>query len=242
MELSATQIKKFRDCERLIGFEYNEHIKPLPTDKQQFGSDVHKQLENWFRKGKAPDRSAPGQVAASGLKWLPTPDRSFGVEKKFELQWLPSVFMIGYVDLAVPSDRLVIDHKSTSDLRWAMTTEQLATDPQAIIYAVWGMVEWQVNEVTARWVYYAASNPKTGARKPRGCKPIECSFNSKEQSFMSLVGQITKDSRRIVEIRRSGEKGLELKASPGSCGNFGGCPHRELCDLPAESSIDRYFT
>lgn len=241
MEISATQVKKLRDCQRLIGFEYNERLRPPPTDKQTFGTDVHKQLEQWFSAGKKPDNSSPGLTAKQGLQWLPTPDRSIMVEKRFKLKWLPNIFMVGYIDLAVPSDRLVIDHKSTSDLRWAMTADQLASDPQAIIYAVWAMLEWNVEEVRARWVYYAASNPEKGSRKPRGCKPVEVVFNNKDQKFMSLVSEISNDVRKIVDLRRSGVKGLKLKPSPQSCGAYGGCFHADRCNLSAESCIDRYF-
>ena len=70
----------------MIGWEYVEQIVSPPSPKMQFGLDVHKSLEDWLRDATPPDKdTAPGQVAAQGLHWLPAPSRKFmEVEAQFD--------------------------------------------------------------------------------------------------------------------------------------------------------------
>lgn len=237
MQVSPHQVTLYRRCKRLIGFEYVERLKAPPSEKQTFGSQIHDQLEKWLRLAKP-----PGEVARTGLKWLPTPDESLLIEHKINFEWLPGIYMIGIIDCASQVDSLVIDHKTTSDLRWAMTTDQLFCDPQAIIYAVWAMLTWNQPIVKARWVYYAASNPPKGARRSRGSKPVEVIYHNRDQKFISQVGRITEDVRAIVDIRRQMIKGMDLEPTPGSCNSYGGCFHQERCQLSTDEVIDRYFS
>ena len=251
MNVSPTQVSKARRCWRIIAFEYVEGIKPPPSVKQVFGTDVHKQLERWLSKGVPPDDTPEGRTAKQGIKkgWLPTPGPHLMTEHRMRYQVIPGVFIKGYIDCVAPyeisekiSGPLVIDHKTTSDLRWAKTEEELASDPQALMYVAWAMLHFGVPEVLARWVYYAASNP-TGKspRAPRGAKPVQRLFDSRDPAFIELVAGILRDVHRIVYIRRTGIKALDLPPSPGSCGMYGGCAHEYRCNLSGGDRIAAYM-
>lgn len=249
MRISPTQVGKGRRCERIIGFEYVEGIKAPSSIKQEFGTRVHAFLEEWLSAGVLPDNSPEGQVAKQGIqgKWLPPPDKGLMVEHKFQFLLEEDINLMGFVDCGVPPELtgdgvpVVIDHKTTSDLRWAKTESQLSGDEQALIYAMWAMLHWNTPTVKCRWIYYAASNPKSGPRKPRGAKPVELLFDARKEIFHSRVELLAKDIRRVVEIRKRGIPGLELQANPGGCGMFGGCFYRDRCQLEGGSRLAAYF-
>jgi len=246
---SASQVSKFRRCRRAFAFEYVEGLRPPPSTKQEFGLEMHSELEQWLKQNKPPSDSPAGETARQGIEkgWLPIPSDHLLVEKKFVFEWVPGVEMIGYIDCVDPPRQfdtdypIVIDHKSTSDLRWAMSFSQLASDPQAIIYSVWAMLEYEKPQVRARWIYYAASNPRNGPRKPRGAKPVEVLFDSRDLDFQAKVSSISSDLIEIAQIRREEIKGLELPPSPESCEVFGGCFHKSICSLSTEDKIEGYM-
>ncbi|NIQ91055.1 MAG: hypothetical protein GWM98_04890 [Nitrospinaceae bacterium] len=245
MNVSPSRVSKFRRCRRLIGFEYVEKIKPPPSPKQQFGKDVHAQLERWFKSGKVPDRTSAGLTAKQGIKkgWLPGPNvPGLLVEHEAILDWSPGVRLKMFPDLVVPplnnSPRIVVDHKTTSDLRYAMTPEQVAADEQAAMYAAWAMLTFGEPEILARWIYYSATNPKKGPRKPNGVKKAEARFRADSVDFLGIIEGLQADIGFIVEIIKSGIRGLNLDPSPESCEMFGGCFFKDRCQLsPADRLV-----
>lgn len=244
MHVSPTQIDKYRRCPRLIGWEYVEQVTPPPSPKMQFGLDVHKTLENWLREGIAPDDSAPGQVAAQGLHWLPAPSRKFmEVETRFQIPLGDNLLLTGIIDCLVEpggtSDGipLVIDHKSTSDLKWAKTADDLHTDLQSMIYATFAALRFSLPQVRCRWVYYAASNPKNKPRKPTGAKPVEIVHDVSSSWFLDKWDLVCRDVDKIVSIRRKGRKALTLPPNPSECTAWGGCYFAEYCALTPEDTL-----
>ena len=247
MRISPTQITKYRRCQRLYAFEYVEGFKPPPSDKQQFGTDVHSELEQWLRDGRVPSNTPEGQTAKQGIKkgWLPTPDKGLFIEQEFAIDWDEDLEMIGFIDCVVPPDLadvpIVIDHKTTSSLNWCKTEEDLAKDEQAIIYSTVVAQQFKAQKVKARWIYYSASNPKSGRRKPNGARPVEVEFDVTSKSFLDLLKALLRDSKRIRRIRKRGIKGRALVPSPQSCEMFGGCPHKERCNLSGEDRLEAYM-
>jgi hypothetical protein len=244
MKLSPSQLKKGRQCLRAYAFEYVQGFKPPPSPKQQFGTDVHKQLEMWLSKGKMPDSTPEGQVAKQGIQknWLPVPSENLLVEKQFEMPWIEDVKMSGFVDcVSLEEIPIVIDHKTTSSLSWAKTEEQLQFDEQALIYSLWAALTYGSERVKARWVYYAASNPKQGPRAPAGAKAVQVEFNVKDRSYVDKIKDLLVFSKKLIWIRKKEIKALSLPPNPHACSAFGGCPHRGTCNLFGPDRIKAYF-
>jgi hypothetical protein len=250
MKVSPNQINRFRRCPRKIGFEYVEGFRPPSSPKQEFGLEVHRQLERWLRDGVLPDDTPEGRTAKQGIvgRWLPPPGPELLVEHKWEIDLGGDVMLGGIADcVQKPISRsgvpLVIDHKSTSSLQWALTPEQLEQDVQAILYSLWAAFEWNAPAVDARWIYYSASNPKGGgARKPTGAKPVSVRFELRLDKIIDRVGAILSDVEEIVRIRRAGIPGKELPPDPAACEMFQGCYHKGRCDdLGAEDRVYAKF-
>jgi hypothetical protein len=201
-----------------------EGFKPPPSVKQQFGTDVHTHLEHWLSKGIVPPDTPEGNVAKQGI----------------QKGWIDDVNMMGYIDCVEPPG-LVIDHKTTSSLNWAKTEEQLALDEQAIIYAIWAARTFNTTVVNARWIYYAASNPKTGVRKPAGSKAIQTSFDFTSRFVQKAVKDLLSFSKQLIWIRKNEIKAACVPPNPHACGAFGGCPHKERCGLSEGDRLAAYF-
>jgi len=247
---SSSAVDKYRRCTRLYAFEYNEKIKPPSSDKQEFGLKVHKKLEKWLKEGKYPDDSPEGLTAKQAIDkgWLPEPNPKLLIEDMFVFSIRKGLGIAGYVDCMVPPELtgiepLVIDHKSTSDLRWAKTEEELLVNPQVIIYCVRAMLKFNVPKVRARWIYYAASNPKDGSpRKPRGVKPVEVIVSNKDPKVIETIEQLVQDLESMAVIRAENKPGLSFNPSPESCELFGGCPHIERCNLTPGDRLAAYMS
>jgi len=243
--ISPNQIEKLRRCYRLIGYEYVEGIKVPSSPKQEFGTSLHAQIEQWLREGKLPDETPPGLAARQAIRgnWLPTPSKDLLVEHSWEFQASSEITFRGRIDCLVPPARdlpwpLVIDHKTTSAMRWAKTPTELQSDSQAIIYAVYAALKYSAQKVRARWIYYAASNPKTGERKPAGAKPVETFFDVGSEEFLRLWDELFSDAEVIAEIRTRERSGATLAAKPENCGAFGGCFFRDKCELSGLDSLE----
>lgn len=240
--LSPTAVSKYRLCRRAYAFEYNEGLRAPSTRKQQFGTDVHAQIERWLRTGQPPDDTPEGRTAKQGLQWLPSPDSRLALEQRFEVPVTSEIAVGGFVDCFAPpeitgAEPLLIDNKTTSDLRWAKTEEQLESDPQALIYTVWAMLTWQAPVVRVRWVYYAATNGEP--REPHGSKPVEIRLTTR--GIRASVEQLVVDFEEMAKIRREKQLGSTLPPSPESCSMFGGCPHQSRCNLSPGDRLAAYI-
>jgi hypothetical protein len=198
-----------------------------------FGTAVHAQLERWLREGVKPDDTPAGRTAAQGLQWLPHPDTRLLLEQKFVFAVTDEISAGGIIDCLVPpeigNEVIVCDHKSCSDLRWAKTEEQLAEDPQALIYVIWAALTWQVPTICARWTYFSATTAEP--REPRGSKPVEVLFDVRSPTMLDAVARLVSDFEEMAKIRREKQPGLAFPPSPESCSMFGGCAHQQRCNL-----------
>lgn len=159
---SPTQINKFASCPRKWGWEYLEGIRPPQKKAAALGEGCHTVLENWLQKGVAPDpRSPEGKIVMPALSVLPKPSPHLEIERWVSFTWGGHAFS-GKVDLGywakyvkTESGRIwvVHDHKTTSDLMWALEEEQLLNDPQALIYSKEAIDRHGVDEVQLSWMY-----------------------------------------------------------------------------------------
>lgn len=147
---SASQIKLFESCPLRWYSQYVLGEKPPQTQSQATGEAVHAQLERSYLSS---GREIPEHESARLLTEhadLPAKDPSvytFLVEhpndKNLGLT-VNGTRLVGRIDLiAVPHDETqpisIIDFKTTSNLKYALTTEQLGTDTQMLMYARWSV-------------------------------------------------------------------------------------------------------
>lgn len=225
--VSPTQVQAWRLCRRKAAFIYNEGRRPPSTEGQEFGTRGHALGADWLATGATPaDKSSPEWAAFSrGIRpdLLPPPGPENKIEHEFKLAVDGGeIHLVGFIDCYRPGKRaLVVDHKFVSDVRYALTASELATDAQGVMYSGVALF-YGAEEAEARWVYY----PKRGR-----AKPVRVSVTFTEESIRPEWERLLADVRAWVAVRRAKTPALELEPNALACGAYGGCPFRKDCGL-----------
>lgn len=240
---SASQVETFRDCRRKWFFK---SVAKLPVKKNKYaeaGDIVHEMAEDYLSKGIVPDindKRPAGEtgftygelakVFVAGVRHLPRPGTA-RVEQKFEL-YVPGLgIVIGFIDFEYTDDNGKPrngDHKTTSNLAYAKTEEDLQTDPQSVIYAVHTMEKHNVDEMVNVWVYYHRAK----AKKPK-TKKVEAIMRLSEVDKQWQT--VLTDLHEMKRLRDTGAKAEDVEYNVRACDMYGGCPFRTQCGLtPAD--------
>lgn len=217
--VSPSQISTFARCPRKWAFSRTAERSETPATK--FGTKVHTILEDWLLERKLPSPNTPeGRCALEGLPHLPMP-KSDGLEiERPLLMFYDNVKYVGRIDFIVTTKSTVTigDHKTTKNLDYAKTVEDLLDDPQRIVYSHWAAEEFDRDEVHAKWVYYQ--------RHPAASITVELT-ESREEIADRFKKLHEKYSLPIVQS--DGIPPMEMTPNYDACGDFGGCPHRNEC-------------
>ena len=162
--ISATQITTFIDCKRLWFFLY---VLKLITEKGYpfvFGivfhavaerylksddtcSDLNLYPEGWRETDDGVVTEADGELirelVALGIEeGILQKFKGRKVEHKFVRPLTSTTDILGYIDLVLPNEATVVDHKTTKDFRYAQSEKTLAKDVQMLIYAGVQAAQW----------------------------------------------------------------------------------------------------
>jgi len=232
--VSPSQLDTFLTCNRKWGFRYLDGIDSPPHRSAQVGTRVHAILEDWLRSAKPPDWEErlvidgheyfPGRIASEAIHLLPPPGPHLALERRFSNR--PWLGQIDVAYLASPEHPVVMDHKTTTDLGWAKTVEELQTDPQAIIYAAAAFAELPRAQVAdLAWTY-------TKTNKPYKAKQVHLRVT--REYVEEAIRPFLATAARMLEIRASGARAADLDPTPSACQKYGGCPHLGRCQLRPE--------
>ncbi len=255
--VSASQIKLFGDeCQRKWGFSYLAKLKTPPNAAAALGIDVDdNQLQPYLRTGRAFDYSKEsGHIAAAGLAYLPKP-MSLGLEvqKHFKMpsHTTQDFAYQGYMDLWLPKGGMpdldgeypvVCDFKTTSNFRYAKTTETLATDVQAQLYAMNAFWETRAPAVDLVWLYFSTKGPRKVKRVHLRMFPdkVAAQFEKINTTAVEMFG-IRKAFEALSQPERAEDFVLhELPPNPDMCEVYGGCPYRSRCNLSPDQIVDAH--
>ena len=258
--LSASQITLFRECQRKWAWRHIAHVETPQNDSAKLGQEVEdEQLQPYLRDGRPFDYTREsGYIAASGLATLPQPKTpGMIIQKSFELpspSWRTHDFAYrGFIDLWLPDSRLlpelsplvgrdahvepvpaIVDFKTTKDLKWRRTEEQLLTDVQAMLYATHALYSpdssgRRVRAVDLSWMYFTT-------KKPYRTRTTNVRPNSEHVIKQFLMIDAT--GREIQELRGRSSDPLDLPPNPDMCESYGGCPHQARCNLSPVQILD----
>ena len=235
LSVSPSQINSFNECKRLWWYQSVLGLQTPQRPSAALGTAVHDQLEAYMDKGTKPDENTEaGRIAKAGLHLLPEPGTAW-TELKMHADdtqrlWpqisIAGVRVNGYIDLCditgeVP---LVLDHKTTSDKKYAKTREELLYDPQMILYGSFVLSACDTQEISAEAVEGGHVVYLT-----RGA-PFA------QKTTVTLTRQHLAAERKKLEGTVNEMKTLSLARSPdavpgepNSCDNYGGCHFRERC-------------
>lgn len=246
--VSVSQGKHHKRCNRSWGFDKINKVPRKTTDAQDFGLTGHTHAEAWIKNGTMPPDTPEGNAFKQGIKKdrMPPPkSANVYTEEKFTRplhEVAEGLIFLGYIDIIDgrdPTHTIVIDHKFTKDLRYAMDEEELSEDYQAVGYArVIFDQSPDVQKVTVRWLYYAASGR---IRKPKGTRMVKWTFERGAAFDELWMNGFVSEAREIHHAKQTVKEAHELDPNPGECGAFGGCPYVDMCKIPEGSRMRAHF-
>lgn len=201
---------------------------------------MHGILENYLKTGivvapETPDGPDLAAIAESGLHFLPDPKHfKIGTEDSWSFEHMTPgglVLYNGRKDFeydAADGIWTVGDHKTTGNLRYALNSKKLATDPQGVLYAAEALATREREEVRLQWVYYLT-------KRPWQARLVEVVLNETHvatelEKLDEIVGR-----KMLPLVGRTDLHPKEVEANLSSCDKYGGCPFRSECDQsPAE--------
>lgn len=244
---SPTGLSTFRDiCPRKWAYKKIFKVKKEPNKFAALGSRCHDDVwDPYLRVGKLPDLATEeGQIVQPSLVHLPLPKIAV-VEGMISLPFEQGE-IIGKIDVHVPPDKrfpeeeewygpldgvpLTIDHKTTSDFKWAMTPKALRDDIQATVYAFWVAAHYGAKEFVDLLWGYARTRKPYKAHPVRARLPVvEIERNMKD---LLAVDNLMRDIYNNVQDPK------EVPYEASGCSAFGGCPYISQCALkPSERMV-----
>jgi len=203
------------------------------------GTLVHSHLETWLKHRKLPAIGEAAVVANAMIPHLPPPQAVEPHDIEREFQWrFQEVAFRGFIDLIhfdsskqVPVT--IYDHKTTSDLQWAKTAEDLGVDVQATLYARVLMDQTSTDVVQLQWTY------ATRKARPQ-VLPVRRLITRDE--ILPRVSQTVASAREMQSILNAGCTAIEVPYDASACDAFGGCPFRTNCNLTTQQKIQSAMT
>jgi hypothetical protein len=235
--VSPSQASRWDLCPRWWCYDRDPARRGPDKPAAAFGSRAHTIAENWLNHGTPPDgRTAEGACIFAGIEWLPLPEEPGKVVEHMFREVIDGVEYTGRIDLLYGYEErriiTVCDHKTTGDLKHAMTLDGIKPDGsydaekdfridhQRVIYSHWAARFFDVEYVVAHWQYYR--------RKPPLGHPVVMVEHRDE-----IAKKFDVIHRRcsLPIIAAAGKEPEELPRNLAACGSFGGCPHRGECHV-----------
>jgi len=258
--VSASQVALFMTCQRKWYFRYIEKIRFPQTAAQARGTLIHKQIENYLKHGRQPKdpilakyvQAAVAATKRDGTPLLPNPSnhgKTHLVEHQFWLK-LPGNLppWQGFIDLlvkALPPE--IGDFKTTSNVRYAKTVDELLQDPQMMSYAKFAYVEDHKGPLTL-WHLVIEAKKRKGSIDPevmndanlaamlappvRGLPrtiytPITVEEEHVENRWQELI-EVVNEMTTVAARCKSQD---DFVPNTMRCGDYGGCEYRDQCGI-----------
>lgn len=258
--VSASQIKSWLECPRKWAFSKLKQISSPDTRATLKGRDIHAVAEEWGKTGRvANPETHAARLFAPALEHLPEwhpgllAEANMATDSPIRCAGVP---FVGFLDLCDPGAMLLVDYKTTKDLGYAKTEEELREDPQVIAYARWLMERefflefrdaWSApwldaygdRPVHVRFIYLLSRIPRD-AFEPR-VQVVEFDVTPRETlapwaKFEGIVREML-DLAWTEERDTNGVRIESVTDNRDSCDNWGGCPHADRCPGTSLSDV-----
>jgi hypothetical protein len=243
--VSASQLKTFRACNRKWYFEkVLRVVDSTSTVARDGGTALHAEQEQWYSGGSLPTNP----LARTGIEHLPVRTPGMGTEVPLVapvLRSLDSIPWEGSIDLLIPpvlmpsteTDSLwIIDHKTTSDFKYAFSSVQLQSDLQVNVYAYWSVLRYfgtpgLLNPAVSVRVSHAVYLTRPEKLK-KGQSPFRLTSASIPAPslipFWEGVEGTVESMVRVARAKSLSE--VAPDATQKECWAYGGCPYRVQCE------------
>jgi hypothetical protein len=238
MAISPSQLKTAFDpetgCLRKWGHQQIDGEREPPTASTQLGTDTHAQLERYHRSAFQkpgenlplilPDNSDPGILAQQLISKIPKPRKQSPTWPGPEFGFAFSVGNVdykGFIDLPYVANAdewpykdncaVVEDYKTTKNLKYALTSDQLATDYQRVIYSIAVLRHFDTEYSAARWDYVQTQATRDGFPTLQ----VEYGPESADKTLLVFESGVHPKAVELTRLRRF--KARDLPQNFGAC-------------------------
>jgi PD-(D/E)XK nuclease superfamily len=220
---SPSQIHVWNLCNRKWAWH---HVAGLPRPPQADSAKLGQRVDELMRahytsaQNVAPHQGLEGEILVSALAHLPKHGAPFvrvgdyrTVKTRHTWRCQTDLEDVG----------VTYDLKTTGDLRYALKPDQLARDPQAVIYAQ----ARRALQVT--WVYAVTKGPT------RKTLPVTYTFTPEELAArVAEIDATADDMQKLLDA--STKDVLAVPPNFEGCSAYGGCPYQENCGRTTKAS------
>lgn len=215
--VSPSQIATYTTCPRQ--WFYNKVLGlPVPQKASAaLGEKVHSTIEAYLESGDPLDLHVVARPSQGKLDEL----RALNplVETKMERPLRNGLTFIGRIDLLALSQRLVVDHKTTSDLKYAKSEEELQHDVQMLSYAYEVYCRNPGPEVrVAHNVLLTRGGPATRYTETTVSAP----------QILAGWSRIQDVTDEMIQTARLNSP-AEVREDRSQCEKYGGCAFKDQC-------------
>lgn len=216
IKISPSQITLWRTCKRKFAFNYFTKLPKQPETKAlAIGNATHARMELYFKSG-TPDYSyvpgdaisyASSRILTAIVPFLPQPAEA--VSEGTFVTHHDGITFSGRLDWRVPGVEIG-DLKTTGNMKYRKTEEELRKDPQALLYSL------AFPGLRCRWLYAPTS----------GGKPDPIVFHAD----MAHLDPLMKDAQDIADAWVNRPEPTTLDANTDSCYLYNtACPYLAHC-------------
>lgn len=245
--VSASAGKTHALCKRKWFFEAVLGFRSPERESQRVGVAIHSELESYILHGAPPKHPS----AYDGVRHLPARGPELLVEQamgaatvervpregvivgdpgpSLEVLDVPIVGFIDLIDPRDPDEVHIIDHKSTGDIKWAKTPEELATDLQMLTYGAYAAARWPTaRRVRLSHVYYTTK----GKARSRSVSVV-VGVAEMKRTWQNVTQPLVAE----MKVTATADNPFEVEGSTDACTAFGGCPWIDQCNAVSKLSV-----
>jgi hypothetical protein len=237
-------------CMRAYWYEYVKKLKPEDQGWLVLGRELHAQNEHYLLTGE----KKMGPLAMAGLFMLPKPknlDPRIEIEHEIgggDLSKAPlraaGIPVAGYIDCIhwqgtnpggndvveaydPPGTVEVIDWKTTGDLKWIKSAQDVSRTLQMTTYGKWAVEVKKAEHVRLSHGYYVTK----GRHTPRKVtlRVHKDQINERWEYIEKLAGSLKEVVKETNPDR--------VPANTRACAAFRGCPHQRYCSAYSHNSL-----
>lgn len=246
--VSPSALDTAKRCMRRYYYRYVLKQKEPETAAQQTGIEGHEQIANFLKTGV----DTRGPIAQAGRRLL---DRDLILRGsplvEAEIHYrddqnilrshtnLAGVPVIGFLDLAYvdqdPTIGVVVDHKFKSSLEWQTTPSALRTDLAMSTYGNFVLNHYDsVEKIRITHHTYCT-------KKARGVYSADSTSVLLEPVDIARNLDVHAPLVRSIQEEINNPNVDNVPYNSGSCGDYGGCPHRSYCKGGAQAVLNNLF-
>ncbi len=245
----SSSVRVHEQCQRKGFQEQVLGLRAPDSIGKTFGTQYHLDWKTWFNDKKLPSQyTDTGIVARRAMHLYPAPgegllveygevteeDREAGVQGAIDEVLADGTIYVGAIDLAdvrpapqLKDGRRLYDHKSTVNMSYAKTADELRRDVSAVFYArrlrdlalkPLGIAD---RDMPARWVY----------AERIGKKVQEVDFLITGADMRERWGKTLQSVKEMRALHDQGPRWQDVTPNYNACGDFGGCQFRAQCSL-----------